>query len=122
MNIKHSEPEEQSGGYAASWRELKTRHGVSKYVYFASLFSSQFMIMLLFHKGYSKWPLVLVGWLAALAAIHLADRLVRDFRCPHCGHPFFNPKSNICLVIGKLCNHCGLKLWSTEGLNSTQGT
>ncbi len=122
MNIKHGEPEEQGGSYAASWRELKMRHGVSKYVFFASNFSWQFMLMLFLNKGHSKWPLVLVGWLAALAAVHIADRFVKAFRCPHCGHPFFNPKSSINLVTGKLCNHCGLKLWSTEGLNSTQGT
>jgi len=109
MSIKHIGPEEQDGSYAAAWRELKTRHSISRIVKSAGLLSIIFMI------GNVDFSMLLFTCACAGAAICLSKRFVRAFRCPHCGHPFFNPKSSIDLVSARLCSNCHLKLWSSEG-------
>ncbi len=108
MEFKHHDPEEQSSNYDSAWHELKARHGVAGLVRGAGLFSVILML------GNVALPMLLLTIGCASAAVRLSKRFVRSFRCPRCGHEFFNPRSSIDLVAARLCNHCGLKLWSTE--------
>lgn len=106
MSIQHREPEEQNDHFEASWRELKIRDRISQLVFWAGLFSMPSME----HRAH--WSLVLISWLSWAAAVRLSKRFVKAFRCPGCGHEFFNAKSKIgnssVLIAAKSCAHCGL--------------
>lgn len=120
MDIQQAEPG-QSGNFAASWRELKIRRGISTLVMLAGMFSMHWMM------SDAHLPMFLLTCALSFSAMFLADRFVKAFRCPRCDYKYFGSykgKSRIDVFgridnnssthAAKSCSNCELLLWSGD--------